>query len=198
MPPGDAPNVVRDDKGNVNRILDPHRTGWHLWHFTLTMPLDLAEPRGVSWAEAAGATKAPFTTGVPLVPGNFFYELETALPLGALVRDGATVFRLFAPRARSVTLFLTNDLAAQKDAQRFSLGRPPDADGAAGVWEISLDRNLHGWFYWYLVDGVREGSGKFVPDVRVLDPYALATVGREGPGIVLDLAWVGLPVLVDP
>ena len=30
-----------------------------------------------------------------------------------------------------------------------------------------------------------------MPEVRVLDPYALATVGREGPGIVLDRAWVG-------
>ena len=31
----------------------------------------------------------------------------------------------------------------------------------------------------------------FDPRVRVLDPYALATMGREGPGIVLDRAWVG-------
>jgi pullulanase/glycogen debranching enzyme len=191
VPPGDAPNVTRDDKGNLNRFLDPHRTGWHLWRFTLTMPLDLAEPRGVEWAETPGATQAPFSRGVPLVPGNFFYELESTLPLGALVREGATVFRLFAPRARGVTLFLANDLAGPKDAQKFALARRPDADGAAGVWEISLNRNLHQWFYWYVVDGVREGPGKFAPEVNVLDPYALATVGREGPGIVLDRAWVG-------
>ena len=191
VPPGDAPNVVRDDKGNLNRLIDAHRTGWHLWRFTLTLPLDLAEPRGVSWAEASGSTRAPFWSGVPLVPGNFFYALGTQLPLGALVRDGATIFRLFAPRARSVTLVLSAELAKPEVEKQFALARRPDADGAAGVWEVSLDRNLHGWYYSYLVDGVREGPGKFVPDVRVLDPYALATVGRDGPGIVLERSWVG-------
>ncbi len=189
--PGDAPNLVRDAAGSVNRLLDPHRTGWHLWRFTLAVPLDLAEPRGVSWAEEPGATTAPMMAGVPLVPGNFFYELSTQLPLGALVRDEATVFRLFAPRARSVTLFLCREPAAQADAQQFSLVRRPDADGAAGVWEIALNRTLHGWLYWYAVDGVRDGEGKFQPEFRVLDPYALAALGRTGPGIVLDRAWVG-------
>ena len=191
VPPGDAPNVVRDDTGNVNRFLDPHRTGWHLWRFTLAVPLDLAESRGVSWAETLGSTQAPFSRGVPLVPGNFFHELETALPLGAVVRDGQTVFRLFAPRARSVTLLLANELGAEADWQRFALTRRSDADGAAGVWEVSFDRNLHRWFYSYLVDGQREGLEKFSPDVRVLDPYALAAVGRDGPGIVLDREWIG-------
>ena len=28
------PSAVRDDNGNFNRYLDPHRTGWHLWQFT--------------------------------------------------------------------------------------------------------------------------------------------------------------------
>lgn len=191
VPPGDAPNLSRDDQGNINRYLDPRRTGWHLWRFTLTVPLDLAEPRGVSWAETAGATQAPFSAGVPLVPGSFFFDLKTDLPLGALVRGDQTVFRLFAPRARSVTLFLAHELAAQAGAQSFALARRGDADGAAGVWEITLGRDLHGWFYWYVVDGVRDGPGRFSPEVRVLDPYALATVGRDGPGIVLNREWVG-------
>src|SRR5438552_2780230 len=64
-------------------------------------------------------------------------------------------------------------------------------DGTAGVWEIALDQNLHGWFYWYVIDGVRDGAGKFTPEVHVLDPYALACVSREGPGIVLERTWVG-------
>ncbi|MSU23458.1 MAG: glycoside hydrolase family 1 [Opitutus sp.] len=190
VPPGDAPNVVRDDLGNLNRAVDSRRTGCHLWQFTLGVPLDLAEPRGVAWAEAAGATRAPFTAGVPLVPGNFFHELKTDLPLGALVRDGTTLFRLFAPRARSVTLRFCQDLAAQAEAAPFALARRADRDGAAGVWEIALDQNLHGWFYWYAIDGVRDGPGKFDPTMRVLDPYALATVGRAGPGIVIDRARV--------
>ncbi len=185
VPAADAPNMVRDAHGNLNRRLDPARTGWHLWQFTLGAPLDLAEPRLVTWSQATDAQG-----GVPLVPGNFFYALSTELPLGAIVRGGATVFRLFAPRARAVELRLSAQ-PTMADAQPFALARRADADGAAGVWETTLDRNLHGWFYGYHVDGIRDGDGRFDPAVRVLDPYALAAVGRDGPGLVLDRAWVG-------
>jgi pullulanase/glycogen debranching enzyme len=189
-PPPEAPNVVRDEHGNMNRFLDPGRTGWHLWRFKLKEPLSLAEPWKVGWAEGGGVT-------VPLMPGRFFYELKTELQLGALVRGRETTFRLFAPRARSVTLHVSREptfaSGARTQAQGFPLSRRHDADGEAGVWEVTLDRNLHGWFYWYSIDGVREGPGPagFDPRFRVLDPYALATVGREGPGIVLDRDWVG-------
>ncbi|HYP18272.1 MAG TPA: alpha-amylase family glycosyl hydrolase [Opitutus sp.] len=183
--PDDAPNGVRDSATNVNRLIDPTRTGRHLWRFTCPMMLDLAEPMVVGWAAAPGAS------AVPVAPGRFFYDLKTDLPLGAIVGAEATVFRLFAPRARAVTVFFCEELARQKEATFCPLMRRPDADGAAGVWEVAVDRRLHGWFYWYLVDGVREGAGRFDPTVRVLDPYALAAVGRDGPGIILDRAWVG-------
>lgn len=185
MPPVDAPNVVRDEHGNVNRLLDPLRTGWHLWRFTLSEPLNLAEPWSVEWADRAGGTP------VPLVPGRFFFELKTDLPLGAIVRGGETAFRLFAPRARAVELYISReaDPDTLAEAQHFHLARRGDADGAAGVWEITLDRNLDGWFYWYQIDGIREGAASgFDPKFRVLDPYALACVGRDGPGIVVDRA----------
>src|SRR5688572_25813864 len=51
LPPVDAPNVVRDENGNLNRLLDPSRTGWHLWRFTVGEALNLAEPWTVSWAD---------------------------------------------------------------------------------------------------------------------------------------------------
>ena len=180
--PDDAPNVVRDDAGNVNRVIDPERTGRHLWRFTLPAPVDLAEPLMLCWA--SGSTRA----SVGVAPGDFFYRLKTELPLGALVRGDETVFRLFAPRARAVTLFLCETLAEQESAASWPLLRRGDG---AGVWEVAVNRRLHGWFYWYVVDGVRDGPGKFDPSMRVLDPYALATVGRAGPGIVLDPDWIG-------
>ncbi|HUR60023.1 MAG TPA: alpha-amylase family glycosyl hydrolase [Opitutaceae bacterium] len=187
LPPGDAPNTVRDGQGNLNRLLDPQRTGWHLWRFTVTEPLDLAEYWQVSWADRGTAAES-----VPLSPGSFFYELKTDLPLGAIVRGGETIFRLFAPRAQTVTLHLAPEIETLDDAQPFKLARRSDDDGAAGVWEIALDRNLHGWFYWYVIAGARDGAvDGFNPAMHVLDPYALATLGREGPGIVLDQAWVG-------
>lgn len=184
-PPDDAPNLVRDEHGNTNRVIVPGRTGRHLWRFRLAAPLLLAEPRLVTWSDR-GTPEGR----VPLVPGPFFYELRTELPLGALVRPHGTVFRLFAPRARAVTLELASD-PALAGAQTFELARRPDADGAAGVWEVTLDQNLHGWFYAYHVDGVSDGADSFDASRRVLDPYAAAAVGRAGPGIILDPAWVG-------
>jgi len=182
--PDNAPNVAIDN-GNRNRLLDPARTGRHLWRFMLGTPIDLAEP----WSVAAG--QAPDAPRVPLVPGRFFHELKTDLPLGALVDKKTTVFRLFAPRARRVTLFLCEDLGKQETAQTVPLTRRADTSGASGVWEAAIGRRLHGWFYWYTIDGVREGPGRFDPEAPVLDPYAMAAVERRGPGIVLDRAWIG-------
>jgi pullulanase len=186
MPPADAPNVVRDATGNLNRVLDPTRTGWHLWRFALGEPLDLADAWTVAWADPvmAGAS-----TPVPVAPGSFFFELSTHLELGALVRGAHTVFRLFAPRARAVSVYLQRRAAAEDEPQAFPLKRRDDADGVAGVWELALDQNLHGWLYWYSVDGRREAG--FDPAFRVLDPYALAAIGAEGPGIVVDRKTVG-------
>jgi pullulanase/glycogen debranching enzyme len=181
MPPADAPNVVRDATGNVNRLLDLARTGWHLWRFSLGESLNLAESWSAGWAEGTGAP-------VPLVPGSFFYKLKSELPLGANVRGDETCFRIFAPRACGVTLFIAAERGEMERPSSFELAQPADAEGAAGVWQVVLDRNLHGWLYWYSIHGVLEG---FDATMRVLDPYAPATVGRAGPGIVLDAAWVG-------
>jgi pullulanase/glycogen debranching enzyme len=172
-----APNAVRDAQGNVNHLIEPDRSGQHLFQFTLREPLDLSVAWDVHWTDL---------DAVPLRPGSFFFKLHSDVRLGALVRNGDTTFRLFAPRAASVTLFVCSDLAHQETAHRYNLVRRPDH-----VWEITLSQNLHQWFYWYQVDGPRNAFGVFNPEQRVLDPYAVATVGREGPGIVLDAEWLG-------
>jgi len=180
--PLDAPNLIRDDLGNANRFIDPERTGQHRFHFTLAEPLDLAEPWAVLWSEGGEAQS------VPLRPGEFFHQLKTHLPLGSFVGQDETSFRLFAPRARRVELRVCDNLAAQDTAHGYTLARNPHAPG---VWEVTLAQNLHGWFYWYHVDGPQNEFGLFNQAQRVLDPYALATVDRTGPGIVLDRGWVG-------
>lgn len=183
MPPTDASNVVRDEHGNVNRVLDPVRTGWHLWHFTVAAPLSLSESWSVRWEDGQGPA-------MPLVPGAFFYELRTELPLGVRMHGSETTFRLFAPRARAVTLHVSAEPTPEVLAQaaQFPMVRRPGTSGAADIWELTLNQKLEGWFYWYTLDGTPQGSDPngFDPTMRVLDPYAFATVGREGPGIVLD------------
>jgi pullulanase/glycogen debranching enzyme len=184
-PLDDAPNCVRDEAGNVNRLIDPTRTGAHLWRFELGAALDLAG----AWSVSAGAAGA--TASLPLVPGDFFFDLGTDLALGARISGKTTTFRLFAPRAEAVILHACGDLSERQAAAMYPLTRRVDRHGASGVWEVELDRSLHGWFYWYSIDGVDAVTGKSYTRSDILDPYALATVDRGGPGIVLDHEWVG-------
>lgn len=180
--PEDAPNRVWDDAGHVNRALDPARTGRQLYAFTVAEPLDLAE----TWSVLA--IVADEVAAVPVEPGAFFFQLKTELPLGALVGRGATTFRLFAPRARSVSVRVAEKADEVARATAFPLLR---RDDEPSVWELTLNQNLHGWFYWLAVEGPRDATGTSVRHERVLDPYARATVGRDGPGIVLDANWIG-------
>ncbi len=178
--PWHASSVEVDGGGNRNHVVDRDRSGCHLFHFELEAPADLSVSLTVRWAEGHAGDQ------VPLQPGAFFYALGTTLPLGAHAQKDGTVFRLFAPRAKSVELAVFATLPERETPRRYRLARRADADGAAGVWELTLEGNLHGWYYWYHVDGPRDAFGVFDPKRRILDPYALATIGREGPGIVMD------------
>jgi len=176
-----APNAVRDDAGNYNYAIDPARTGRHLFRFTTEAPVDLSAALGVSWTDHAGPERAP------LRPGDFFFRMKSHAQLGAVldsrVNAAETVFRLFAPRARTVLLHLCDRLPKADQAVAYEMDRRTD-----GAWEARLQGNLHGWYYWYTLDGPANVFGRFERDRRVLDPYALAAVGREGPGIVIDRA----------
>ncbi|WP_404423157.1 alpha-amylase family glycosyl hydrolase [Nibricoccus sp. IMCC34717] len=174
-----APNAVRDDTGNVNYRLDPARTGHHLFRFTLLHEIDLSAATSLYWNNVEA---------VPLRPGDFFFSMRSDAPLGTRIVGGETVFRLFAPRAQSVELCVCDRLELRDQPHRYALARCRD-----GVWEIALEGNLHGWFYWYHVSGPTNSFSHFEPRQQVLDPYAFATVDHEGPGIVIDLARVGRP-----
>jgi len=180
--PADAPNAAVDDAGNRNRTIDPDRTGWHRFVFELPAPLDLAAAWRIGWDDAGAEAGA-----VPLLPGRFFFALRSEAPLGAEVRGATTIFRLFAPRARSVELVVTE--VAGPDGRPVSHPLQRRGDGA---WELALDQDLHGWYYWYHIDGPRDGFGLPDPARPVLDPYARAAVGPEGPGIILRDDWMGV------
>lgn len=179
--PLNAPNAVHDGAGNLNRQVDPDRTGQHLFQFVLEHPLDLSKVWRVGWADEHVEAQQ-----VPLMPGAFFYHMQSPLPLGVTVSGETTVFRLFAPRAKFVQLCVCDALELQEQPMRYELHHREK-----GIWELTLDQDLHGWYYWYHVDGPRDSFGHFDPDHRILDPYALATVSREGPGIVLSREWIG-------
>jgi pullulanase/glycogen debranching enzyme len=179
--PSQAPNAVRDDLGNYNHAIDPARTGRHRFRFVTAAPVDLAAEVAVHWTD--GGT----TETVSLRPGDFFFLRKSHLPLGALldsrVAGGGTTFRLFAPRARWVRLHVGDNLQKLDEAVGYEMDRRSD-----GTWEVQLEGALHGWYYWYTLDGPHNSFGLFEGTRRILDPYALAAVAREGPGIVLDRA----------
>jgi pullulanase/glycogen debranching enzyme len=177
--PSSAPNAVRDEAGNVNFVVDPERTGQHLFQFSLASPLDLSKAWSVLWqGDETGQS-------VPLRPGEFFFEYGSEVPLGAVVRGGETIFRLFASRASSVELCIAEKLDDLARVHRYPLKLRADH-----VWEVTLAENLHGWYYWYHVDGPDDIFGQFDASQKILDPYALATVDRTGPGIVIDRALI--------
>ena len=175
--PSQAANAVRDDLGNYNYAIDPGRTGRHRFRFTTAAPVDLAAALTVSWTGNPGAGT------VPLRPGDFFGLRKSHAPLGAIAKANETTFRLFAPRARWVRLYLSDDLARLDAAAGYDMDRRDD-----GTWQARLEGNLHGWYYWFTLDGPRNAFGLFDATRRILDPYAPAAVGRDGPGIVLDRA----------
>jgi pullulanase/glycogen debranching enzyme len=184
--PRDATNLVPDGREHFNRAIFRHRTGRNLFQFTTAQPVMLNQTYSV--IHMRDGREAPKTR---LRLGKFFHEMRSELPLGAMVRRGETTFRLFAPRAKHVRLFLCEDVKAQDQAFGYELDRCEEEDGTwLGVWEAHLDRNLHGWYYWYSISGPHDVFGHFHPNQKVLDPYARAAVGREGPGIVLDAATV--------
>ncbi len=172
--PAHAPNAVRDESGNSNYSIDPDRTGQHRFAFETFAPLDLSENLAVLWRDADGEQK------VTLRPDGFFFKLRSDAQLGANIEGDETVFRLFAPRARRVRLKLLERLDQPEDALFFPLQHVRN-----GVWELRLDRELHRWFYWFVVEGPANAFGHFDRQFPILDPYAKAAVDRLGPGIIL-------------
>lgn len=175
--PDQAPNGVMDESGIRNRILDPERTGRHLFTFELAEPIDLTQSWRVHW------THREEDHSVPLRLAGFFHQLQTDLRMGALVEAGQTRFRLFAPRARQVELVLT-DREGIEHWHRLAR-REQGPAGDRSVWEAVVTGDWEGSFYSYRLDGPNDEFSLFDPAQPVLDPYALAAVGRAGPGVIV-------------
>lgn len=175
--PSDAPNAVADDEGNYNRVIDPERTGRHLFAFELEERVDLSQAWRVHWATREG------DQSVPLRPGEFFYALSTELPMGVAFEEGRTRFRLFAPRAQAVRVVLNGE--AETVEEHELTRRDHGSEGDQAVWELELPGDYDGWQYSYRVEGPQDEFGLFDPEQPVLDPYAKAAMGREGPGLIV-------------
>ena len=184
-----APNRDYDQAGNPNYRFEPHRTGRHVFKFAVENGRGLDE-RIHLHLDGPGPRHARLIT-----PGLSFFDLASGAPLGARIeasRPGFsrfsietpwTVFRLFAPRATAATVEVFSKLdAPNPEIYPMAL----QADDV--TWEAWVSGNLHGWYYHFRIDGENDGVSTFFDgERRLLDPWALATVGPAGPGIVVDL-----------
>ncbi len=174
--PTEVINRVREGDYE-NYLIDPARTGLHVFYFWSDEHHDIYERAELVWETPAERETCPITNG------DYLLSQSSDRPLGVQVEEGRTTFTLFAPRAVRVRLSLF-DAPGAKAAMQFNLTRHDD-----GCWEGSVPGNRHGQYYNYQVEGENfDGTQLFNPAVRVLDPYARATVGRAGPGLVFDPA----------
>ncbi len=169
-----APNAVYEKDGIVNYEMVPHRTGLHCFLFDVADPFAISNEHVVLWGPDPNRKCA-------IVPGLFFFKLKTDLPLGCCVENDETTFRLFAPRANKVTVEYFKHLNESATAQVLEMARVNDT-----TWEVVVKENLHGYYYFLTAEGLKTKTSHFDGTVKILDPYALATVSESGPGIVWD------------
>ena len=89
----------------------------------------------------------------------------------------STMFRIFAPRATSVKLYLYKNPENEYYTQH-ALEKDTD-----GVWEIYLSGNLEGEYYDYTIHGFDEPGNHFYETnpVHISDPYGQVSVDSFGP-----------------
>ncbi len=171
--PDSAPNRVQRD-GVSNFLFDPHQTGTHIFRFHTPQGYEPIGNEKIIWRDAK-------TEEVHELPHtHFLTSAKTDLELGAIVEGDVTTFRLFAPRATAVKVCYGKEADAS-DTLTVPMGC---LDGR--TWELSIDKNLDGYYYTYRIEGSHsEGTAHFDGSFAVLDPYAKACLGRRGPGIVI-------------
>ena len=168
-----APNIVKDSKGNLNYYLNIGLKGNHAFLFNLD------NDRGINRALSVSLDKTEFKQ---IIPGLSFFDLRSNLKLGATIEsNGSTTFRIFAPRANSVSVGIKND--SEQDLTMYPLKLCYDQL----TWELNIETNLIGFYYYFFVDGYNDSkSTQFDKNFPILDPYAKATKGPDGPGIIIN------------
>lgn len=173
-PPEEAANLNKNELWNANLVIEPERTGHHRFCFETSEPVDLSREVFLGWDPKAPCDAS---RAFLLAPGEFFCELDSDQELGAILGEDRTTFRVFAPRVRRAEVQYFQSLGSGSAVQHLELSRNSD-----GTFEGTVEQNLEHWFYWFFF----EGSNNEMPWSPVVDPYALALVEREGPGIILD------------
>lgn len=110
---------------------------------------------------------------------GWFRTLYSSKPLGANINEAGTetAFRVFAPRAEALRLYLYHNADDQDPYATHDL--TVDADG---VWETTLEADLHGVYYAFTAHGPDDPGNAFYEThpVYLSDPYARVNVDAFG------------------
>ncbi|RQW04790.1 MAG: hypothetical protein EH225_05375, partial [Calditrichaeota bacterium] len=105
-----------------------------------------------------------------LIPDGILDSLYSDKILGYIPGKNSTSFRIFAPRAIWVKLVLYEDHQSSH-GQEYIMFRDTE-----GVWDLTLDENLSGWYYGYRIWGPGGNGEMFDSTIVVADPYSPAVV----------------------
>ncbi len=173
--PMEAPNREENGNDSHNFILNPVCTGKHVFFFEPDREHPLMKRETLLWKTEDLEETCPITFGPLLL------SLKTEGALGVHVTGEKTVFRLFAPRASRVQVLFFQNIADEANGEAMPLWRVDEC-----LWEGTVEKDLSNWYYYYQVDGAPGPQpSHFDSSFRILDPYALAAVSCEGPGIIL-------------
>ena len=150
-------NIVTDDRGNRNLLLDFERTGNHFVFFNVKKPFVLSEPIASS-------------LGISVDVDPWISSLYSDKKLGVHIENNRTSFACFAPRAQRV------EIEFKKATNTSTL---PLIQTEPGIWEGTTDRDFSGYTYLFNIWTPEKHS--------CVDPYAVALKSPQGPGIVMDL-----------
>ncbi len=128
-----------------------------------TDPFDLTEAYFISYH---GVKKE-------LQPDRVLDTFYSHKPLGCVWNEDNTIFRLFAPRAKRVSLLLFTTADGEAYVQHEMLR---DSDG---VWECLLPGHYFGQYYNYRVEGPKSPTEAFDAEKLICDPYSRAVVTRN-------------------
>lgn len=87
-------------------------------------------------------------------------------------------FRLFAPRAEKVDLLVYQDPHDEAEINRLTMSKNQD-----GSWTFEGPLNEKYYRFSVFHNSLEKGSNLL--EKKILDPYAKATVGRNGPGVAI-------------
>jgi pullulanase len=90
-------------------------------------------------------------------------------------------FRVFAPRVSQMELLIKKSIQ-QKQFDRYSMEKSDD-----GSWWIEVPIDCEGMYYKYSVQNTKGKGRETFFEKEVVDPYARAMIGRDGPGLALSV-----------